>query len=89
VDASGDVGQYPSIKVASDGSLHISYYDAGQTALKYAYGLNGQWNTAVADNSGEVGEWTSLALTRDGAPRISYLDAAHGDLKLAVAFLKP
>jgi hypothetical protein len=66
-----------------DGYPSISYYDATNSALKYAH-YNGQtWQIDVVDNSGNVGQYTSLALNEEGNPYISYYDATNWSLKIA------
>ena len=39
VDEGGDVGQASSIDIGTDGSIHISYFDATNGTLKYARGI--------------------------------------------------
>jgi hypothetical protein len=65
------------------GHPHISYYDATNRDLKYAYWNGGQWRVETVDSSGEVGEWTSLMLNAAGSAHISYYDHTNGDLKYA------
>ena len=40
VDSLNDVGKYPSVKVAPNGDVCISYYDATLGDLKYAVGVH-------------------------------------------------
>jgi hypothetical protein len=85
VDSLGDVGQYTSLAFYG-GSPAISYYDATNGDLKYAYrnSTTGIW-TRETVHPGEqwVGEYTSLAFDSLGRAAISYYDATNEDLKLA------
>src|SRR3990167_1579361 len=85
LDLSGDVGEYTSLALGSDGFARISYYDATNQDLKFARCLDENCvtkNITTVDSSGNVGsEYTSIALGSDGFARISYYDGSNNDLK--------
>jgi len=74
VDDGPRVGAYASLDLDADGYAHISYRDADNTSLKYAYADAGGWHLQTLDNSGDVGEYTSIALDSSGHPHIIYYD---------------
>jgi hypothetical protein len=82
---SGDRGKYSSMKVAPDGTVWITYYDATFKTLRWAHRTGGpkSWVTGVVDAGPNVGSWCSLALDSTGKPVVSYHDDANGTLKLA------
>ena len=87
IDSSGNVGQYTSLAIGSDGFARISYYDATNRTLKFAQCTNVNCSTNILTTidatSNNVGLYTSLALGSDGFARISYYDAFNNDLKFA------
>jgi hypothetical protein len=86
------VGLFTSIAIDSLGQLHISYYDADNGALKYAF-WNGfdPWHIDVVDDSatnpGKVGLGTSIATYTDVDMKVtvhvSYMSEKYDDLKYA------
>jgi hypothetical protein len=83
IDA-GNVGYYSSIDVDSQNRPHISYYDASNDDLKYAYWDGSAWQIQVIDQSGDVGRWTSIAVDRNtGDVHISYCHESNRDLVYA------
>ena len=85
IDSDGDVGLYNAIAVDSASRPHISYVDASNHGLKYAYFDGAGWNIESVDvtNGVEVGWQTSIALGTNNQPHISYFDVAAGSLKYA------
>ena len=86
VDSTGDVGQYTSITVPSDGFPVISYYDTTNGDLKVvkcsvASCATGSTLTTV-DSTGNVGQYTSIAIyPTTGYPVISYYDVTNTNPK--------
>ena len=82
VDTAGNVGQYPSLEVGQNDSLHIAYQKGETTELKYATNASGTWEDWTLDGASDaVGKWISLALDSAGLPHISYHDNTNKDLK--------
>ncbi len=83
IDSTGNVGQYTSIAIDSNGSKHISYRDVSNQYLKYATDKSGSWVNTTVDNSANVGLYSSIALDSNDAVHISYYDATSDNLKYA------
>ena len=83
IDYQGDVGQYSSIAIDSDGDIHISYYDQTNESLRYASKTSGQWNRIEVDSEMSTGTWTSIAVDSGGNSHISYMSSTYGELKYA------
>ena len=83
-----DVGHHTSIAVGQDRSLHISYHDVTNGALKYAHRKpSGEWSHHTVDKNGKlVGRFTSITLA-NGSPSIAYFvaDDGSGKTELRVA----
>jgi hypothetical protein len=97
LDSQGNVGQMTSLKLASDGSPIISYYDATNQDLKIAYCDPGQPFAKVPtlpcqetqsnviltlDSVGDAGQNSSLALDANDKPVISYYQATYASLRM-------
>ncbi|UCD85029.1 MAG: hypothetical protein JSU92_02245 [Deltaproteobacteria bacterium] len=84
VDDLGNVGGQTSLEFNYCSFPRISYYDMGNSNLKYASWTGTNWDIQTVDDTGSVGLYTSLALDKNGYPRISYYDVGNGDLRYAV-----
>ncbi|MDO8281256.1 MAG: LamG-like jellyroll fold domain-containing protein [Thermodesulfovibrionia bacterium] len=82
------VGNYPSL-VFKSGKLHVSYYDATLSDLKYsscsASCTSGpSWTaTTPVDAANDVGKFNDIAIDSSGKAHISYFDATTYALKYA------
>jgi predicted outer membrane repeat protein len=83
----GDLGEWSSIDIASDGYPHIAYsvytedYDC---YLKYAYQDASGWHYEIADSLlSEEYRYVSLALDADNHPHISYYLTTAEELRYA------
>ncbi len=53
VDSSNEVGQWASLAFSTGDSPRISYYDAANNSLKFAYKVGGSWIISVVDAPGD------------------------------------
>ena len=88
IDASGNVGGYPSLRLNSNDYPVISYYDVTFTSLKVAVCTDTQCASTIhintVDNAANVGQHTSLQLDSSEHPVITYYDLTGGNLKIAI-----
>ena len=81
VDASGDAGQYPALRIGRDKRHHIVYYDAQRAALKYTYKRDpdaaGGWAAPIIlDKDGDVGKHAAMAIGPAGKLHVAYYNAS-------------
>lgn len=67
------VGAYSSLALDSLGRPHISYYDADNTSLKYAYFNGAGWETRTVFNDGGISGWyTTIDVDGSNLPSIAF-----------------
>ena len=67
--------------IDSTGIPHISYYDANNTRLMYAFWDTTDWDTDPKDKDGDVGLFTSIAMSPNDRPYIAYYDYTNAQIK--------
>ncbi|MDO8557944.1 MAG: choice-of-anchor R domain-containing protein [bacterium] len=86
VESSGDVGQFSSLALGSDGFARISYYDNSGGNLKFVRCTNADCtakNITTVDSTGDVGQFSSIVLDAGDLASIAYYSVSDGDLKFA------
>lgn len=83
IDSSSDVGSQLSIAVDPTGKDGIAYYDATNSAVKYASFANDVFSTRVIDSDKNVGTSPSLGFDTDGNAYLAYYRKSGGNLRLA------
>ena len=78
----GPVGWWPSLAARPDGTVYLSYCDAGRGDLMLAIRRGGTWSRQTVRAEGNVGKYTSVALAPDGSVAIAYHDQDARTLKL-------
>ncbi len=90
LDAVGAVGLYTSLVSTAGGRQHVTYYDATNSALKYATcgsgctsATNWQKVTIAGAGTANIGLFTSLEVDGTGRRHVTYYDKTNGVLKYA------
>ena len=85
-ESAGDVGQFTSIAIGSDGNPVVAYYDVGNADLKVLHcddPLCQSSSSTTVGSTGDVGQYSSIAIGADGFPIISFYDATNTSLRIA------
>ncbi|MGI9608945.1 MAG: SdrD B-like domain-containing protein, partial [Acidimicrobiia bacterium] len=85
VDSPGEVGQYSSIAIGSDGNPVVSYANSISGDLKVLHcddAACSSYSVNTVEAAGSVGQHTSLAIGADGFPVISHYDWGNYDLRV-------
>ncbi len=75
VEPGDDVGRYTDIAVNALGNVYVSYYDATNGNLRFAWRNpgDGKWTTMRIDGDNtDTGLYTSVAVDQDGIPGVAY-----------------
>ena len=83
MDNNGNVGNFGSMAVDANDTLHVAYYSGNGASLKYATLADGSttWSREVVESTNDVGKYTSIALDSNGNPHITYYDDTNNDLR--------
>ncbi len=87
VDSTGDVGDWPSLKLDSSGYPVIAYDDNGSGDLKLVHCNDancsgGDESIVTVESTNDVGNNPSLQLDSSGYPVIAHTDVTNNDLRL-------
>jgi hypothetical protein len=89
VAAAGNVGQFSSIAIGTDGFPVVAFYDLANKDLMFAHcndvacaGQNESVVTIDTGAGGDDGQYTSTAIGTDGNPIISYYDVTKQRLRV-------
>ena len=85
MDNNGDVGNFGSMAVDANDTLHVAYYSSSGSCLKYATLDDGSttWSREIVESTNDVGKFTSIALDSHGKPHITYRDTTNTQLRYA------
>ncbi|MBT5122039.1 MAG: hypothetical protein HOM38_04860, partial [Euryarchaeota archaeon] len=85
LDNNGDVGNFGSMAVDDDDTLHVAYYRTTGSSLKYATLVDGgsSWSIETVESTNNIGKFTSIALDSNGKPHITYRDVTNTNLRYA------
>jgi hypothetical protein len=77
----GDWGQFSSLTLDTNGTPHISFYDATKKDLFYGILESSGWDWRRLDSADDVGMYNSIFLDSNNRPHISYYDNTNGNLE--------
>ncbi len=80
----GNVGTQLSIAVDDSGKVGIGYFDATNTAVKFADFTGTKWDITTVESDKNVGTSPSLGFDVDGNAYLGYYRKSGGDLRLAI-----
>jgi hypothetical protein len=88
VESTGDVGEFASLAVGTDGNPVIAYYKRSTGDLRVARCndpacAGGNEKRSTVASTGDVGQWASLGIGLDGRPAVAFYDVTLHVLKLA------
>jgi hypothetical protein len=79
-----DVGEWSSIALDGFGEPHITYYNATNGDMRYAFRINATWTIQKVDQSHDNhGEYSSLKLDSQGNPHVAYYNSDEDGLQYA------
>jgi subtilisin family serine protease len=84
IDSIGDVGSQLSIAVDTTGKPGIAYYDATNSAVRYASFNGVTWSNKTIESSKWVGTSPSLGYDIDGNAYLAYYRRSGGNLRLSI-----